>query len=159
MSELTLWIKDLTDGTVRRYGEDKHDALLVWNGVLEYENLQRCDGSPTGYCFCNEDGSIDWICEDEEKYVHIGRLREDGLRISQLLQLIDGDELISIIDYDKPINLAMCHNGRAKEIAEGSPIGDMLVVSVSAMNDWLLILGRTIETQEKEAPNVQSEPQ
>lgn len=81
------------------------------------------------------------------------------LRISQLLQLIDGDELISIIDYDKPINMAMCHNGRAKEIAEDSPIGDMLVDSVSAMHDWLLILGRSIETQEKEAPNVQSESQ
>ena len=159
MRDLTLWIKDLTDGTVRRFGEDKHDALYVQNGVLEYENLQNGDGSPTGYCFCNEDGTVDRFFEDVEKYVHIGRVQQDGMRISQLLQLIDGDELISIIDYDKPIKLAMCHNGQAKEIAEDSPIGDMLVVSVSVANDWLLVLGRSIETQEKEAPNVKPEPQ
>jgi Lar family restriction alleviation protein len=70
-----LYIKDLTDGTVRKYGTDCHDALLICDGVLEYENFQNGDGSPTGYCFCYEDGETNWIPEgavDEERYVHIG---------------------------------------------------------------------------------------
>lgn len=72
---VALYIKDLTDGTVRKYGTDCHDALLICDGVLQYENFQNGDGSPTGYCFCHEDGETNWIPEgavDEERYVHIG---------------------------------------------------------------------------------------
>jgi len=82
--KLNLYIKDRTDGSVRRYGEDRHDALYVRNGVLEYENLQNGDGSPSGYCFCNEDGTEDRFCQTEdrfcqegEKYVHIGRISSE----------------------------------------------------------------------------------
>ena len=81
MAELKLYIKDLESGRVFQYGEDRHDSLQVWNGSLEYRNLQNGDGSPTGYCFCNEDGSTNWLGEGEEydeKYVHIGIVPESG---------------------------------------------------------------------------------
>ena len=75
MSDLKLWIKDLTDGTVRQYGTNGHDSLQVRDGVLEYYNLQNGDGTPSGYAFCNEDGTTHWLTdgpEHDEKYVHIG---------------------------------------------------------------------------------------
>ena len=75
MNGLTLYIKDLTDGKVRKYGEDPHDSLKVDDGILQYENLQNGDGSPFGYCFCNADGSTDWLEADgTEKYMHIGKI-------------------------------------------------------------------------------------
>lgn len=63
-----LWIKDLTDGKVHEYGTDRHDALIVRDGVLEYINMQNGDGSPAGYCFCNEDGTTDWFENAKEGY-------------------------------------------------------------------------------------------
>ncbi len=80
MSELKLYIKDRYDGSVRRYGESQHDSLRVVNGVLTYENLQNGDGSPYGYCFCNEDGSEDWIDNfPAEEYLHIGKTAVDAV--------------------------------------------------------------------------------
>lgn len=79
MAELNLYIKDLETGSVFKYGEDCHDSLQVWDGELRYSNLQNGDGSPYGYCFCNEDGSTNWLgegAEYDEKYVHIGRVQE-----------------------------------------------------------------------------------
>lgn len=67
-----LWIKDLSDGTVREYGTSCHDALIITDGVLKYENLQNGDGSPSGYCFCYEDGTTDGIGYDYDSYIHIG---------------------------------------------------------------------------------------
>lgn len=82
MSELRLYIKDRYDGTVRRYGESRHDSLRVVKGVLTYENLQNGDGSPYGYCFCNEDGSEDWLDNfPAEEYLHIGEIAVDAVEV------------------------------------------------------------------------------
>lgn len=80
MSDLKLWIRDNTDGTVRQYGTNPHDSLQVRDGVLEYYNLQNGDGTPTGYSFCNEDGTTHWLSdgpEYDEKYVHIGLINQN----------------------------------------------------------------------------------
>lgn len=45
-----MWIKDLEDGTVRKYGTNCHDSLRISNDgtCLEYYNLQNGDGSGEG---------------------------------------------------------------------------------------------------------------
>ena len=76
---IELHIKDLSDGTVRKFGKNPHDSLLIRDGVIEYKNLQNGDGSPSGYCFCYADGETNWITEgeiDDERYVHIGVIGE-----------------------------------------------------------------------------------
>ena len=45
-----MYIKDLTTGEVRRYGENHHDSLRISDDgrCLYYENLQNGDGSCAG---------------------------------------------------------------------------------------------------------------
>lgn len=75
-----MYIKDMTNGTVRKYGTDHHDSIRISNDgrTLSYANLQNGDGSRYGgYRFCDEDGKIPE--EDEvlmkygaDAYVNIG---------------------------------------------------------------------------------------
>ena len=61
-----MYIKDLTNGKVRKYGANHHDSLVISEDgkTLSYENLQNEDGSKYGdYRFCDEDGVIP--CDDE----------------------------------------------------------------------------------------------
>ena len=54
-----MYIKDMTNGTVRRYGTNVHDSLQISDDgrTLSYENLQNGDGSRYGdYRFCDQDG-------------------------------------------------------------------------------------------------------
>ena len=72
------------------------------------------------------------------------------IMLFQLLDVIDDEELISIVNYESPIYEAMCYTGEAGKINPDSKFKDMLLVSVEAMDNYLLILV-------KEQPNVESE--
>ena len=65
-------IKDLTNGTVRKYGTNHHDSLRISDDgrTLSYENLQNGDGSEYGdYRFVvDEDGNIPADYEAVGKY-------------------------------------------------------------------------------------------
>lgn len=45
-----MWIKDLSNGRVFRYGHNPHDSLRISDDgrTLSYENLQNGDGSEYG---------------------------------------------------------------------------------------------------------------
>ena len=86
---IELYIKDLTDGTVRKYGTDCHDALFIRDGVIEYENFQNGDGSPSGYCFCYEDGGTDGLSDSgghDERYIHIGIIANNTEKESKAIK-------------------------------------------------------------------------
>ena len=62
-----MYIKDLTNGNVRLYGTNHHDALRISKDgrTLSYENLQNGDGSRYGdYRFTDGEGRTPE--EDEE---------------------------------------------------------------------------------------------
>ena len=66
-----MYIKDMTNGKVRKYGADHHDSLRISNDgrTLSYEHLQNGDCSRYGgYRFCDEDGMIPE--EDEVLMMH-----------------------------------------------------------------------------------------
>ena len=65
-----LYLKDNTTGTIHEYGTNRHDALMVSNGALKYQNLQNGDGTPTGYSFCTVDGAPPK--DEEDHLVNIG---------------------------------------------------------------------------------------
>jgi len=95
MSELRLYIKDRYDGTVRRYGKSQHDSLRVVKGVLTYENLQNGGCSPYSYCFCNEDGSEDWLDNfPAEEYLHIGEIAVDAVEVVRCRECRFHDECV-----------------------------------------------------------------
>ena len=72
------------------------------------------------------------------------------IKLSQILDVIDDEELISIVNYESPIYEAMYYTGEAGKINPDSKFKDMLLVNVAAIDDYLLILV-------KEQPNVESE--
>lgn len=54
-----MYIKDLLTGTVRAYGTNPHDSLVISEDgrTLSYYNLQNGDGSKYGnYVFCDDEG-------------------------------------------------------------------------------------------------------
>ena len=75
-----IYIKDLLDGSVRKYGKNHHDSLMISKDgrYLSYCNIKNGDGSLYGdYKFCDKDGVLP--CEDEvlikhgaEAYANIG---------------------------------------------------------------------------------------
>lgn len=78
-----MYIKDLTNGNVRKYGSDPHDSLNISpdGRYLSYCNLHNSDGSLTGnYVFCDENGFTpeeaadkhDCIYIETESYFNIG---------------------------------------------------------------------------------------
>ena len=57
---IRLWVKDMYSGSVHEVGTNRHDSLVVWDGRLEYENLQNGDGTcGDGYRFCNAKGETE----------------------------------------------------------------------------------------------------
>ena len=86
-----MYIKDLTNGTVRRYGTNVHDSLQISDDgrTLSYENLQNGDGSRYGdYRFCDSDGQVPE--EDEvlvkhgaNAYFNIGGFSADPFRFGR----------------------------------------------------------------------------
>ena len=79
-----MYIKDLTNGKIRKYGTDPHDSLRVSEDgrTLSYENLQNGDGSRYGeYRFCDEYGVIPeddpvLIKHGADAYFNIGGFKE-----------------------------------------------------------------------------------
>ena len=86
-----MYIKDMTNGTVRRYGTNVHDSLQISEDgrTLSYENLQNGDGSRYGgYRFCDSDGKVPE--EDEvlvkhgaNAYFNIGGFSADPFRFGR----------------------------------------------------------------------------
>lgn len=67
-----MFIKDLTNGNVRLYGTNQHDALRISKDgrTLSYENLQNGDGSRYGdYRFTDDKGRTP---EEDEELVEYG---------------------------------------------------------------------------------------
>ena len=77
-----MWIKDRTNGRVFKYGESRHDALVISEDgrYLTYENLQNGDGSLFGaYVFTDENGNIPNDIESIEygrDYANIGGFKD-----------------------------------------------------------------------------------
>lgn len=69
---LRLFIKDKTDGKVHEYGTDKHDSLVVMDGVLQYENLQNGCCTPETYEWCHSDGTPPAVDDYGSETVNIG---------------------------------------------------------------------------------------
>ena len=79
-----MYIKDLTNGNIRKYGSDPHDSLNISpdGKYLTYYNLHNGDGSGDGgnYVFCDEDGltpeeaadKYDCIYHETDSYFNIG---------------------------------------------------------------------------------------
>lgn len=81
-----MYIKDMQNGTVRKYGSDHHDSLQISEDgrTLSYENLQNGDGSHYGdYRFVtDENGKIpgedlDLIAHGADAYFNIGGFKKD----------------------------------------------------------------------------------
>lgn len=90
-----MYIKDMQNGTVRKYGSDHHDSLQISDDgrTLSYENLQNGDGSRYGdYRFVTDkDGFIP--SEDEvlikhgaEAYFNIGGFGDLEHDINHLIE-------------------------------------------------------------------------
>lgn len=89
---MQIWIKDMTNGDIRKYGSDKHDALGISEDgrCLYYENFQNGDGSEYGdYRFVNSDGTLPAETKVPcDCYANIGGSKED------MQNHIKNDELI-----------------------------------------------------------------
>lgn len=81
----SMWIKDLEDGTVRKYGTNCHDSLRISNDgrSLTYYNLQNGDGSMCGaYRFVTDEEGLtpdeDDVCirHGADAYFNIGGFEE-----------------------------------------------------------------------------------
>lgn len=96
-----MYIKDLLNGSVRKYGSDHHDSLTISGDGrrLTYYNLQNGDGSCVGnYVFCDEDG----LTPDEaaEKYKCVEYATDSYFNIGGFSHVFEfGDLNVSII-YD-----------------------------------------------------------
>ena len=40
-----IYVRDKSDGSIHRVGDDRHDSLDVRNGVVSYHNLQNGEGT------------------------------------------------------------------------------------------------------------------
>ena len=121
-----MWIKDRTNGRVFKYGESRHDALVISEDgrYLTYENLQNGDGSLCGdYRICdNPKGIIPEDIDSPESvytYVDIG-----GYCINHTsydMGYADGrvDEYHAIMDILKKCGVTVCmEDKRLLTIAE-----------------------------------------
>ena len=105
-----MYIKDLTDGSVREYGTNQHDALMISEDgrTLSYENLQNSDGSRYGeYRFCDENGLTPE--EDEvlmqhgaDAYFNIGGFS------SKTDDKTEGGDVVSRVVHDHGCELKPC---------------------------------------------------
>ena len=86
-----MYIKDLTNGKVRRYGGNVHDSLRISpdGKQLTYENLQNGDGSDGDYRFVvDENGLTPEEDKDLCKYGADAYFNIGGFMDTYLLALI-----------------------------------------------------------------------
>ena len=62
------------------------------------------------------------------------------MTVSQLLRVMDPDELVFIDDYDAPIDHNRLYQGYVGDIREDDPMKDMVVESICAGDEVLLLL-------------------
>lgn len=62
------------------------------------------------------------------------------MRVSQLLHVMDKDDLITIDDYDVPVDRMTIYTGIVRGIKRDDPVNKMHVLSVHADNDTILVL-------------------
>lgn len=104
---IALYIKDMFNGKVRKYGTNNHDSLEISDDgkTLSYYNLQNGDGSRYGdYRMCdNPEGILP--CDDSELqkygancYVYIGGFKTDAdLQLEQIKEILNrSDDYINL---------------------------------------------------------------
>ena len=62
------------------------------------------------------------------------------MRLSQLLHVMDKDDVIVVDDYDRPIDNMTLYEGNVRGIKRDDPINRMHVSSVCASHDKILVL-------------------
>lgn len=62
------------------------------------------------------------------------------MKVSQLLHVMDKEDLISIEDYNAPIDKMTIYEGAARGIKRDDAINKMHVHSICADNDTILVL-------------------
>lgn len=62
------------------------------------------------------------------------------MRVSQLLHVIDKDDVIVIDDYDEPINKMTVYRGTVRGIRRDDPVNQMHVSGICAKDDTILVL-------------------
>ena len=62
------------------------------------------------------------------------------MKVSQLIHDMDKDDEIVIDDYDAPIDNMTIYKGTVRGIKKDNPINKMLIESVCAENDTILVL-------------------
>lgn len=67
------------------------------------------------------------------------------MKVSQLIHAMDRDERITINDYDAPIDKSLLFDGTPRGIKKDDPINKMLVESIVADGDVILVLARKRE--------------
>lgn len=59
---VNIWVKDNCTCYVHQVGTDPHDSLELWNGVVQYVNLQCCEGTMGGgYSFVEPPDLDDYV--------------------------------------------------------------------------------------------------
>lgn len=62
------------------------------------------------------------------------------MKVSQLIHVMDRDDDIVIDDYDAPMDRMRIYSGAVRGIKKDNPINKMVVMSVCADNDAILVL-------------------
>lgn len=62
------------------------------------------------------------------------------MKVSQLIHAMDRDDEIVIDDYDAPFDKMTIYEGTVRGIKKDNPINKMLIESVCAVNDTILVL-------------------
>lgn len=59
---VNIWVKDNCTGNVHQVGTDPHDSLELWNGVVQYVNMQCMEGTMGGgYSFVESPDLDDYV--------------------------------------------------------------------------------------------------
>lgn len=59
---VNIWVKDNCTGNVHQVGTDPHDSLELWNGVVQYVNMQCMEGTKDGaYSFVDTPDVDDYV--------------------------------------------------------------------------------------------------
>lgn len=71
------------------------------------------------------------------------------MKLSQLLHVIDKEDKICVIDFDKALEHSFLFYGEAKGIKKDNEINEMHVLNVTAYDDEILILvtGKGLQIQ------------
>lgn len=77
------------------------------------------------------------------------------MKVSQLLHVMDKDDVIVIDDYDAPIDNMTIYIGSVREITRDNPINKMHIQSICANKDTILVLAT--KPKQKGATDVQED--